>query len=180
MKYFKKIPGERVYLSPYHPDDTEILTKWMNDRAVTDGLGDTLRQYNLVSEKDWLDNTMRKGDYAYAIVCAETDKIIGSIGMFEVVQIHGTAVVGLFIGEAENRGKGYGTEAMKLLVGYAFDVLNLRNIMLNVYEFNENAQKSYLKVGFREMGRRRGAYYLDNKYHDVIYMDITREDWYGE
>jgi RimJ/RimL family protein N-acetyltransferase len=178
MKYFKKITGERVYLSPYNPDDILILTKWMNDPAVTEGLGDTHLQYNLVSEKQWLDGIMQKGEPAFAIVCAETDTIIGSIGLFEIKQVHRSATVGILIGEAENRGKGFGTEAMRLMVGYGFDVLNLRNIMLRVYDFNEGAYKSYLKVGFKEMGRQRGAHYLNNKYHDIIHMDITREDWY--
>jgi len=179
MKYFKKITGENIYLSPYHPDDAEIYTKWLNDRSVTDGLGDTGMQFNLVNEKQWLEDTLKKGEPALAIVLAETDRLIGSIGLFEIKQTHGTATVGLFIGEAADRGKGYGTEALKLFVGYAFGVWNLRNIMLMVYEFNQNAVKSYLKAGFKEFGRRRKAYYLDNKYYDIIFMDITRDDWYN-
>jgi RimJ/RimL family protein N-acetyltransferase len=178
MKYFKKIVGERVYLSPFNPADLETLTKWMNDPEVTDGLGDTHMQYNIINEKEWLDDILKKAEPAFAIVNSETDEIIGSIGLFEIKQVHGSATVGILIGEAENRSKGYGTEAMKLLMGYAFDVLNLRNVMLRVYDFNERAYKSYLKAGFKEMGRQRGAHYLHNKYHDIIYMDITREDWY--
>jgi RimJ/RimL family protein N-acetyltransferase len=178
MKYFKKIPGERVYLSPYNTEDVAIFTKWLNDRTVTDGLGDTFMQFNLMNEREWLENAQKNGDYSFAIVSAETDKAIGSIGLFDIKHVHRTATVGLFIGDAENRGKGLGTEAMKLIVGYSFDVLNLRNIMLNVYEFNENAYKSYIKAGFKEIGRRRKAHYHNNEYHDIIFMDITRDDWY--
>jgi RimJ/RimL family protein N-acetyltransferase len=185
MKYFKKIPGggsapgSRIYLSPYHPDDAEILTKWLNDSAVTDGLGDTFMNFNLMNEKQWLEDMLKKGEHAYAIVLTETDEMIGSMGLMDVKLACGSASIGIFIGEAEHRGRGYGTEAMKLLVGFAFDVLNLYNINLAVYDFNEGAYKSYIKVGFKEIGRRRGAYYLNNKRHDIIYMDITREDWYG-
>ncbi|MCL2018274.1 MAG: GNAT family N-acetyltransferase [Oscillospiraceae bacterium] len=179
MKYFKKIVGERVYLSPYSTDDIEIFTKWLNDRAVTDGLGDSAMQFNLLNEKEWMEGILKKGEHSYAIVMDRTDEVVGSIGLFEVKNTHGTATVGLFIGEATNRGKGLGTEAMKLMVGYAFDVLNFQNIMLNVFEFNKGAYKSYLKVGFKEFGRRRKAVYLDNKRHDIIFMDITREDWYN-
>jgi len=179
MKYFKKIPGERVYLSPVNLEDLEIYTKWLNDREISDRLGDGCLMINLETEKRWIEEALKNGDQSYAIVLNETDELLGNIGLFELKQIYGTATLGLFIGEEEKRGKGYGTEALKLMVGYAFDVLNLRNIMLNVYEFNENAYKSYIKAGFKEMGRRRGAYYVDNKYHDVIYMDITREDWYS-
>jgi RimJ/RimL family protein N-acetyltransferase len=178
MKYFKKIAGERVYLSPINPADLEIYTKWLNDREISDRLGDGCLMINLETEKKWIEDALKNGDHSYAIVLNETDELLGNIGLFEVKQMYGTATVGLFIGESENRGKGYGTEALKLLTGYAFDVLNLRNIMLCVYEFNEAAYKSYLKAGFKEMGKRRKAYYLNNKYHDIIYMDITREDWY--
>lgn len=178
MKYFKKIEGERVYLSPPNLDDIGIYVKWLSDRAVTDGLGDSHRFMNLVNEKEYMESAMKKGDWWFTIILNESDKLIGSIGLIDVNHVYGSAKVGVLIGEAENRGKGYGTEAMKLLVGYCFDVLNLHNIMLEVFEFNENAYKSYLKVGFKEMGRRRNAFYLNNKRHDVIYMDITREDWY--
>ncbi|MDR2532844.1 MAG: GNAT family N-acetyltransferase [Oscillospiraceae bacterium] len=179
MKYFKKIPGERVYLSPYNLEDVRILTKWLNDSAVTDGLGDTFMQFNLLNETQWVEDMLKKTEPAFAIVLNETDELIGSIALMDVKLACGSATVGLFIGEAENRSKGLGTEAMKLIIGYAFNVLNLYNVNLAVYDFNEGAYKSYLKVGFREIGRRRKAYYLNNKRHDIIYMDITREDWYG-
>lgn len=180
MKYFKKILGENVYLSPYNPEDVAIFTKWMNDRAVTDGLGDSAAQFNLLNEKKWMEDILNNNEIAYSIVLNNGDILIGSIGLFEIKQIHGTATVGLYIGEVENRGKGYGTEAMKLLVGHAFGVLNLRNIMLTVFDFNENAYKSYIKVGFKEFGRRKKAYYLNNQYYDTIFMEITREDWYNK
>jgi RimJ/RimL family protein N-acetyltransferase len=179
MKYFKKVKGERVYLSPVNPSDLEIYTKWLNDREISDRLGDGCLMINLETERKWIEDALKNGDHSYAIVLNEGDELLGNIGLFDVKQMYGTATVGLFIGEAERRGKGYGTEALKLLAGYAFDVLNLSNIMLCVYEFNENAYKSYIKVGFRVIGKRRKAYYVNNKYHDVIYMDITREDWYG-
>ena len=178
MKYFKKIPGERVYLSPLNIEDAETYIKWLNDRSVTDGLGDTYLNFNLIIEKDWLEENLKKGSHIYAIVLNETDELIGNVGVEDIKPAHGTATVGIFIGEAQNRGKGYGTEALNLLVGYAFGVLNLQNIMLMVFEFNQNAVKSYQKVGFKEFGRRRKAYYLNNQYHDIIFMDITREDWY--
>ena len=94
--------------------------------------------------------------------------------------MYGTATVGIFIGEEENRNKGYGTEALKLLIGYGFDYLNLNNIMLTVYSFNEGAINCYKKVGFKEFGKRRKAVMLKNKRYDIIYMDIIREEYYKE
>jgi RimJ/RimL family protein N-acetyltransferase len=84
----------------------------------------------------------------------------------------------MFIGDEKNRSKGYGTEAIRLGIKYGFEVLNLNNIELKVYDFNERALNTYKKAGFKEYGRRRQAYYLNGKYHDVICMDILREEYY--
>ena len=74
--------------------------------------------------------------------------------------------IAVFIGESENRNKGYGVEALNLLIRYGFDYLNLNNIMLSVYSFNENAINCYKKVGFKEFGRRRGAVMIKNERFD--------------
>ncbi|HET6871520.1 MAG TPA: GNAT family protein, partial [Sporolactobacillaceae bacterium] len=72
--------------------------------------------------------------------------------------------------------KGLGTEAVQLIVEYGFKILNLNNIMLQVFEFNKSAIRSYEKAGFNEFGRRREAYYLNGKYYDDIYMEILAKD----
>ena len=86
----------------------------------------------------------------------------------------------IFIGEEENRSKGYGTEALKLLLDYGFNYLNLHSIMLCVMSFNERAIACYKKVGFKEAGRLRENYFLNGKYHDVVYMDILENEFEGE
>jgi RimJ/RimL family protein N-acetyltransferase len=65
---------------------------------------------------------------------------------------------------------------MSLLIDFGFNYLNLNNIMLKVFAFNERAINCYKKAGFKEIGRRRQAYYLKGKYHDQIFMDIIRSD----
>ena len=178
MKYFKKVSGENVYLSPMNVDDLDLCVKWFNDKGVTDGLGDNYLITSYYSEREWIEEKLKKQEYQFAIVSENNDNLLGTIGFENINNINRTATVGLFIGEEENRSKGYGTEALKLIVGFGFDVLNLNNIMLNVFEFNERAIKSYNKVGFKQYGRRRQAHYSNNKYHDVICMDIIRDDWY--
>lgn len=178
MKYNKKIVGERIYLSPMSLDDAEKYLEWFCDRNVTDGLGVTYFQNTYQSEYDWLEENLKKQSYQFAIVRKKDDILLGNLGFEAINQVHRTATVGIFIGDEENRNKGYGTEALMLSIGYAFDVLNLNNIMLNVYDFNERAVASYKKVGFKEFGRRRQAYYLNNEYYDIIHMDIIRDDWY--
>lgn len=149
MKYFKKIEGEKVYLSPMNLEDIEKYVKWMNDFSTTDGLGSSSKVTTFESERAWLINNMDKKEQQFAIVLKETDELIGNCGFVDINHLHQRGEVGLFIGEEENRSKGYGTEALSLLVEYGFNYLNLKNIMLKVFSFNKRAIKSYEKIGFK-------------------------------
>ncbi|MDR0819358.1 MAG: GNAT family N-acetyltransferase [Oscillospiraceae bacterium] len=174
MKYFRKIVGERVYLSPINQDDAEIYTKWMNDPEVALTLGQYRRTITVAGEQNWIDRF--SGEHNYAIVRSEDNTLIGNIGINSIDYVSRTAEVGLIIGEAENRGGGYGTEALGLLVGYLFNTLNTYNVMLYVHADNAQAIACYKKVGFREFGRRSNAVYKEGKYVDQIYMEILNSD----
>ena len=79
----------------------------------------------------------------------------------------------------ENRGKGYGAEAIRLLLGYAFDRINLNKVELEVYEYNERAYRLYLRLGFVEEGRRRARVYRNGRYYESIQMGILRDEFYA-
>ncbi|NTU75527.1 MAG: GNAT family N-acetyltransferase [Anaerolineaceae bacterium] len=87
------------------------------------------------------------------------------------------AWVGIGIGDPEYWGKGFGSDAMRIILRFAFLELNLWRVNLNVFEYNERAQKSYLKVGFREEGRLRQWMRRDGRRWDLIYMGVLRSDW---
>ena len=176
MKYFKKIEGEKVYLSPMNLEDIEKYVKWMNDFSTTDGLGSSSKVTTFESERAWLINNMDKKEQQFAIVLKETDKLIGNCGFCDINYLHQKGEVGLFIGEEENRSKGYGTEALSLLVEYGFNYLNLKNIMLKVFSFNKRAIKSYEKIGFKVFGKRTEVYYLNGKWYDEYFMEILRKE----
>jgi len=178
--YYKKVEGERIYLSPMCMEDAEKYTKWMNDLKVTDGINNSRNVINLESEKKWIEENSKYGNYNFSIVKKDNDELIGNCSFHDLDKIWGNATVGIFIGEEENRCKGYGTEALKLLISYGFDYLNLNNIMLSVYSFNETAINCYKKVGFKEIGKRRNSVMIKNKRYDIIYMDIIREEYYKE
>jgi len=151
MPYFEKIPGERLYLSPIDASDEAVAlcTKWLNDIAVTEWLSAS-NVFSAMCEKNWLEAQARKPDsYQFAIVLREGNRLIGNAGFSSVNLIHRKATLGLFIGEAEDRSKGYGTEALKLLVDYGFRWLGLRNIALDVNAENARGIRCYEKVGFR-------------------------------
>jgi RimJ/RimL family protein N-acetyltransferase len=177
-KYIPRIVGEKVYLSPMFLDDLEQYTRWINDFEVTRYLGHASKCYSLESEKKALEKLVSDG-HNYAVVLKEEHRLIGNASIFDVQHIHQRAEIGLFIGEAKDRGKGYGHEIVKLLVDYGFRYLNLNNIMLKVFSGNTAAISTYRKCGFKEFGKRTRCYFVDNKWNDEIYMEILREDVSG-
>lgn len=79
--------------------------------------------------------------------------------------------------EKDQLGKGYGSEAIKVLQKFVFEELNLNRLELEVYEYNERAYKSYVKCGFKEEGRYRNKIYKKGKYWDVICMSILKDEF---
>jgi RimJ/RimL family protein N-acetyltransferase len=176
MSYYRKISGEKCYLSPITVEDAEIFTGWLNDIEVTMNLSIVQQQISLAKEKTILER-MAQGGYSFAIIDNQTDKIIGITGLHNLDHINRAAEIGLFIGEKEFWNRGYGLEATRLTLDYAFTILNLTNVMLLVIEYNQRAYRCYLKAGFKEIGRRRKAHLIANKEYDMIYMDILAEDF---
>lgn len=175
MKYFSKLSGDRIYLSPMQAEDAETYVKWLSDPRVSDGLGSTSRVLSVEDEKEWIKNNASTNQFA--IIRKEDDSLMGNCGLHEINSLRQCAELGLFIGDEENRGKGYGVDVLTLLLAHAFDTLNLNNVMLRVFSFNDQAIRCYEKVGFREMGRRRQSYYVRGKFHDEVFMDILREEY---
>ena len=125
-------------------------------------------------------NSKKEEGATFAIIESKTDKLIGSCGIDEINNIRRTATLGIFIGDDEARNKGYGTEVIKLLLDFGFNYLNLHSIQLHVMAFNKRAIRCYEKGGFKEVGRRREAYYLNGKYYDIITMDILKKEFKEE
>ncbi len=178
MRYFRKIIGSRLYLSPIsaNDDDAENYIRWMNNADVAIYFG----QYNrIVSSKNdlkWLyepPSDMQR----YAMVLTEGDVLIGSISIHNIDHLNRNAFIGIFIGEKEHRGRGYGAEAIRLILEYGFKTLNLHNIMLTVHADNEAAIACYKKVGFREDGRMREWIFKDGQYVDKIHMGILAQEF---
>lgn len=175
MKYYKKIVGKHIYLSPVNTDDADVYIKWMNE-TVAQSFG----QYPLVvaskSDLKWLFEPPADMQ-RYAIVLIDSDVMIGSISIHNIDHLNRNAFLGIFIGEEEHRSKGYGAEAIKLILAYGFNTLNLHNIMLSVNADNAEGIACYKKVGFREVGRRREWVYKNGKYVDRIYMDMLSSEF---
>lgn len=180
MKYYKKLVGERIYLSPMNVEDAEKYVEWFCDFKMTDGIGKSSDVVTTDAEREWIANVLKNNELTFAIVDLKSDKLIGNCGFNTIDNRNRIAEVGIFIGEEENRSNGYGTEALRLLLDFGFNYLNLNNIMLGVRSFNERAIACYKKVGFKEYGRRRECYFLNGKYYDDIFMDILAREFKGD
>jgi RimJ/RimL family protein N-acetyltransferase len=172
--YFKKLVGDKCYLSPIDENDAPRYTAWFNDLEVTRNLTAFPWSLNEKHEKEVLEKITK--EHVYGIHASADDALIGNIGLHDVDHVHRCCELGVIIGEKAYWGKGFGEEAIRLLASYAFDYLNIRNIMLRVFEFNERAIACYKKIGFKLIGRRRQAIELERKVHDIVFMDLLPED----
>ena len=178
MAYYKKLVGEKCYLSPVAAEDGNLWAAWLNDLDITLPLGDeACLMAPLETVKTWAANTASGQDPVFTIVETATDRPIGRCLLFDVNRTDRSAMCGLFIGEKSLWGQGFGSEALSLLLDYAFNLLNLNSIMLGVFSFNQRAIASYRKLGFREIGHRRQARIIAGGYYDVILMDLLASEF---
>ncbi|MDZ4122322.1 MAG: GNAT family protein [Candidatus Cloacimonadaceae bacterium] len=176
MKYFRKLVGEKCYLSPISIDDAEKYTEWVNDLEVGQFVLFSHGIYDLEKEKELLRDLM-KNSMIFAIIENQTNKVIGNCGLNMVNEIHRRATFGIFIGDKTYWGRGVGTEATKLVLDYGFNILNLNNITLEVVAYNNRATRCYEKVGFKYVGTRRNYVYMAGEYHDVMIYDILASEF---
>lgn len=176
MKYFKKLVGDRIYLSPRNIEDVEKFTEWLNDFETTDYIGRSHLLISVESERKYLQDKINEQG-VFVIIDIKEDKLIGTVGLHEIDHFKRIATLGIFIGDKAYREKGYGTEAIRLILDYGFNYLNLNNIKLDLMEFNERALACYKKCGFKEYGRRRKCNFVNGKYYDTIEMDILAEEF---
>jgi len=119
----------------------------------------------------------RGSSFAFTIHTLADDRLIGIIDLDVTHWVNGDAYVGIGIGERDLWGKGYGTDAMRVMLRYAFRELNLHRVTLTVFEYNPRAIRSYEKAGFVVEGRLRGWINREGRRWDMIHMGILREEW---
>lgn len=179
MKYFPKISRGNIYLSPVNPEDYEFFTKWMNDSRVTDWVNTTKSISSMTSEKSFLEDIAKNSDpstKALAIIKKDGDKLLWLVDLWRINYIDQIATIWIWIWDFEEHNKWYGADALNAILLFGFHTLNLRNIDLHVFAFNEWAIRCYQKVWFKEYWRRKDMHYCNWKFRDEIYMDITKEE----
>lgn len=171
--------GEKVKLREYRREDIKQAQEYINDSEVKRLLHPGIPfLYTYEDEIKWFDSiSATKENYSFAIETLEGNKYIGGCGINHIDWKNSVITVGIFIGDKNYMGKGYGTDAMKILIKFIFEQMNINKIKLQVFSFNERAIKSYEKCGFIIEGRLRKEIYRDGQYHDEIIMGILREDY---
>lgn len=174
------IYGKRARLRAVEREDVKRLFEWVNDPEVTRGLAMFLPM-SLTDEMNWFDSLAKRDQkekpLAIEIRKGKNWKLIGDCGVFEFDAVNSSAELGILIGDKDEWNKGYGTEAMLLLIRHCFDTLNLNRVSLRVYSENARARRAYEKAGFVEEGCLRQAVYKHGKYDDVIIMSVLCSEW---
>jgi RimJ/RimL family protein N-acetyltransferase len=158
-----------------------ILSKWSRDSEYWRLLAsDPARIFSVKSNQNWLERELGKENpnaFDFFIRALQDDRLIGTIGLGGIAWTHGDAFVGIGLGERAYWGKGYGTDAMRLILRFAFIELSLHRVSLDVFAYNPRAIKSYEKAGFKHEGQMRQMLHREGRRWDMVFMGITREDW---
>lgn len=170
--------GRLVRLAAFDPEiDADFINRWDQDSEFQQLLNSDPAHFH--SPKQIQEGMEKHIDqmFAFSIRSLEGDQRIGFCVLDGFDWTARSAWVSIGIGERAFWGKGYGSDAMNQVLRFAFDALNLRRVTLDVFEYNERAYKSYLKVGFKEEGRLRQWMVRAGTRYDLIFMGILREEW---
>lgn len=175
MEYSKQLTGDKCFLTPLGLNDSEKIAKWQNDLKVQMNF-DLVFTLTTEDINYFLPET-KKTARIFGIGDNKTGVLIGVAGLHEIDPISRHAMLSIYIGEEEFRGSGYGTETVKLILDFGFNMLNLHNIGLFVAEFNKVAIKVYEKIGFKHAGRKRQVKIFGDEKFDMILMDILSNEF---
>lgn len=175
--------GKRIRLRAAERTDIDIFCRWINDPEVTENLA-LVFPMSQAQEEHWYEDMLKKPSSHHVLVIdiqaenqSDTWQAIGNCGFFNVDWRNRSAEIGIMIGEKQHWNKGYGTEAMHVLIKHGFETLNLHRIWLQVYSKNPRGIRSYEKAGLTREGLFRQAHYQHGKYYDVHIMSILRDEW---
>jgi diamine N-acetyltransferase len=172
------ITGDLVALGPMRRDLMPLYARWFNDFGTLRTLGADPLPRALEMMLDLHDHLSALDTHAqFTIYERASLRPIGITEWQAIDRRHGTATYLIFIGEADDRGRGYGTEVTRLMLAYAFTTLGLHNVMLRVYEYNLAGLRAYEKAGFRPIGRQRQCHWLANRYWDAIHMECLSDEY---
>lgn len=177
------IYGERIRFRRDERGDLPKFVEWLNDPEVRRFLSMNL-PISQANEEGWFENMLKRPpeEQPFAIEVKKGGgwRLIGNCGLFGFDQRNRSAEVGIMIGDKSCWNKGYGAEAMRLLLRVGFETLNLNRIFLRVDAANARGIRAYEKAGFVHEGRLRQGIYREGRYEDMLFMSVLRSEWEAE
>ena len=172
------IGGDQVALGPLRRELVPLYARWVNDFGTQRTLGADPLPRSLGVVTDHYEQFTARTDHAQFTIYERASWLpIGIAELQAIERHHGTADFAIFIGEAAHRGRGFGTEATRLMLDYAFTSLGLRSVALRVYEYNLAGLGAYQRAGFRAIGRQRRCHRLGDRFWDAIHMECLAEEF---
>lgn len=174
----KKLPvleGKDITLRLMNEEDTDYIVKWRNSDFVRRNFI-YQKPFSKEGHQHWIKTMVDTGKVVQFIICTKEGRPIGSVYLRDINQVDHKAEYGIFIGEKDALGKGYGTQAARLMITYAFEQMGLHKLMLRLLADNKRALRSYEKAGFVQEGYLKDEVYLEGGYKDVIYMAVIHQN----
>jgi RimJ/RimL family protein N-acetyltransferase len=179
QSYFLK--GEKVKLRAVAREDFNLITNWLNDEEITHYMVYGQRPTNEEQIAEWFQREHFKPEnVVFMIVDLSNEKNIGFLGLYNIDPVAHKAEFRILIGEATFLGKGYGTEAIKLITFYGFDRLNLNRIYSGYVSENKKAEGAYENAGYSREGIFKDDVYRNGRYYDGVKIAISRKDFYDK
>ena len=161
-------------LAPLVAKDGPSLFRWINDRELVH-FNAAFHPVHAAHHASWMREIVKRKDTAiFAIRVKRGDRLIGVCQLHSISPVHRNAELQIRIGDARSRGRGYGSEAVRLLLDFAFHDLNLHRVFLHVFSTNKAALKTYEATGFSKEGVFRDAAFVNGRYVDVVVMGVVK------
>jgi diamine N-acetyltransferase len=171
------LTGPRIYLRPLEKDDLPLLRTWCNDAEIRTLTGEVTPMSSSGADQYYERLAKDESRVWFAIALRENDRMIGETGLLRIFHPWRTADLSIIIGDKFCWGKGYGHEAIQLLMDYAFGSLALHRLSIGVVGFNERALHFYEKVGFKREGIQRDGYFHNHQFSDFVMMSILEDEF---
>lgn len=173
-----KLKGKKVLLSSIKKSHLKYFVKWLKDEEVNKYLINNFKNMTMKKGIEWFNKKRTsRSEILFGVYTIKNKQIIGSIGLRRIDLHNKRANFGITIMNKDYWNMGFGTEATRLLLRFAFDKLKLKSINLLVNEKHFKAQRVYKKVGFRKAGLFRKSRFYKGKYYNNIIMDILDSDF---
>jgi RimJ/RimL family protein N-acetyltransferase len=170
------IEGLKTHLRRIERTDIPTFVRWFSDPEVREFLLIN-RPISIAEEELWFERQLKDQDSELFAIETHDGRHIGNIGLHSLDWVHRSAELGIVIGERECWGQGYGSDAIRTLLRFAFDELNLHRVYLKVYEDNTRGIRAYEKCGFQCEGRLREAVYRKGRYYDELILSVLRHEF---